>query len=360
MIKELVFILCLPDDSCFSWEAEVFVNNVRSLGYTEEIRFLVFHPHDRLEQPINLRWLNFEKRQKSNNVRVFFYQDRSNFLQNHIKQVDYIPLLRLHLLAWHFDQYKELNEKAIYYCDSDTLFTKYLDFAPFLDDDICYLSRTNYLDGDYFESKFNDCISKEKETELRAIDPIERLSKEVGISLQIIRDNKENTGGAQYLLKNVNSEFWARALHFCKLIRFYLRNINAGFFESENKGYQSWCADMWAVLWTLWATEHKTQCPKEFDFAWATDKPERWDEVYIFHNSGDLTQPGFFNKRAAQYIAPYSQVTPFDDIKENNFTKEFCTYLYVEAILKTKKDLNYQFVIQKDRILELPKLINNG
>jgi hypothetical protein len=336
-MKEMIFLSAAPDDLQFLWQYEVFVDNVRGLGYENEIRILLFLPYDRLNKGWNPRWLEFAEAQKDNNVKVYLYADQDNFLNKHIRQAGYVSLLRPHILAKHFLQFPELKDKAIFYHDSDIVFTKYLDFTSLLDDDICYLSNTNgYINSDYFDRKFNEC-KPGLEEDLKKIDPMARLAESIGITRQICEANKENSGGAQYLLKNVDGDFWVKVVNDAKMIKIYLAAVNDHFFESENKGYQSWCADMWAVLWNLWATNHETKVVKELDFAWATDPIEKWDQVNIFHNAGVThTHEGFFNKSKQAYVN--NELTPFDDVEENNFTKEFCTHNYVNAILKTKEN----------------------
>jgi hypothetical protein len=48
---------------------------------------------------------------------------------------------------------------------------------------------------------------------------------------------------------------------------------------------------MWAVLWCLWKLGKQTVPHKFFDFAWATDTIERYNECNIYHNAG-VTESG--------------------------------------------------------------------
>jgi len=108
----------------------------------------------------------------------------------------------------------------------------------------------------------------------------------VGITREICEKNNLHSGGAQYLLKNIGSSFWEKCIGDCIMIRQYLQNVNRQFFENENKGYQSWCADMWAVLWNLWLREQETKIIPEMEFAWSTDNIKKLDRVTILHNAG--------------------------------------------------------------------------
>jgi hypothetical protein len=72
----------------------------------------------------------------------------------------------------------------------------------------------------------------------------------------------------------------------CIIIRKYLQHINKQFFASEEKGFQSWCADMWAVLWNLWLRDIETKNISEMDFSWASDPIEKVHKLGMFHNDG--------------------------------------------------------------------------
>lgn len=336
--REMIFVSAAPDDLYFSWQYEIFIENVRRLGYTEEIRVLLFLPHNRIPFGWNPVWETLEERYKDQNVKFYRYEDNENLLRA-ITKIEYIPLLRPHVLKRHFNEHPELKEKAIFYHDSDIVFTKYLDFTPFLDDDICYLSDTkSYIDSDYWDRKIED-VKPEMVDTFREIDPLDTAAKLIGINREICEKNRDSSGGAQYLLKNIDSKFWEDVLFGCVKLRAYLYynigGINRRLFESENKGYQSWCVDMWAVLWNLWKRDQPTFIPPEMDFAHATDDIEKWDKLYLYHDAGaNNNTPDLFFKRAQPYVD--NERTPFeDDLSYVNNTK--CSFLYKEEMEKIKQ-----------------------
>ena len=144
----------------------------------------------------------------------------------------------------------------------------------------------------------------------------------------------------------------------------YLSNLNKRFMkgetpsEKENNGYQSWCADMWAVLYNLWARDFETRTPKSMDFAWSTDKLEKLQNVSILHNAGvtgdsklrtrekDKDGKNIEVEAPAFYKGNYASTTPFDDekylkdTKNHYITSTYCNSYYIEQILKTKQNLN--------------------
>lgn len=333
-MKEMIFVSCAPDDMYFSWQYEVFIENVRRLGYDNEIRILLYLPHDRISKGWNPRWNIVEDRYRDQNVKIFRYPDTENFLRT-IQGVQYIPLLRPYLLKKHFSEHPELSEKAIFYHDSDIVFTKYLDFSPYLSDDINYMSDTkSYINSDYWDSKIKDVIP-EKLDEYKKIDPLVQCSAPFCVTRSMHEQYKDVSGGAQYLLKNIDGNFWNMVLEGCQMIRAYLNynlgGINRRFFKNEAEGFQSWCADMWSILWSLWGLGFKTDTPKDFDFAWATDSTEKWNNVYMYHDAGvgGENERYLFNKRSRPYVN--NIITPFED----NLTfvsKDYCSSKYVEQI----------------------------
>lgn len=332
MSKELIFMSCQPDDLLFSWQTETFIENIRRLGYDNEIRILLFVPHDRLmSSGKNIRYQNLEERYKNQNVKFFWYEDHENFLyQMHL--YNYVPLLRPHILEKHFREYPELKEKAIFYHDSDIVFTQKWDINKFKDDDINYLSDTrSYINSEYFDSKSKD-VKEEMKDAYQTVDVLALCTKFVGITREICEKNKENSGGAQYLLKNIDADFWRDVKESCMKIRnFLLKVINPRFFNSENEGFQSWCADMWAVLWNLWKREQQTLTPIEMDFAWATDGKEKWSRVNIYHDAGvggDNTKY-LFDKRDWKYVN--NLTIPFYE-DNSHVSNDYCSRKYVEEL----------------------------
>ncbi len=341
-MKDLVFISCQPDDKVFEWQIDVQLHNFRKYGYADRARVLVFLPSDRLHKGFNPGWKQLEK--KYPEVKFFYYEDTEDILNTSIRRIGYIPLLRPWMLKKHFAEYPELEDKAIFYHDSDVIFTRRLDFTPFLydGDEDCYLSDTrSYIAASYFDSKAKDVLESKKE-DYAKIDVLDSSMKLFGLTRQDAVDNENGSGGAQYLLKNINSKFWEDVYEGCINIRTHLRNINTRYFESEDKGFQSWCADMWSVLWNLWKRGVKTYCPKELDFAWATDKISKWREVYIYHDAGAGSNPIYttepdgtkkehrlFFKREMKYVNNISSPLQED---LSYVSKDFCSSGYVREI----------------------------
>lgn len=295
-MRELVFVQVTPDDNRFVWETEVMIENFIGVGYRHELHNIVFTPHNR--KP-NKLFKKLQAKYKDKPYIKFFFYKGTKSLTKDIEMIQYIPLLRPYCLEKHFRRYRELEGCAVFYHDSDILWTKKLDFEPFIqdEDDTCYLSYTgDYLNFDYIVRKVGDA-RPDKMSEIISQKVIPTFFDNFGISMQVMKENNSHTGGAQSLLKNINYRFWREIYNACRIIKPFFNLFNQMYMpgntisEREANGYQSWAlADMGGLIWTLWKHGVTTRCPKEFDFAWATDMRERLKDVYIFHNAGVVSE----------------------------------------------------------------------
>jgi len=336
-MDKLHFLTCQPSDLYFVWQLQIQLTNFRKYGLSDCCSVLVWRKFD---NPVTRR--DFQKEWKSLESKFpevkFYYQDNDGQLSTMIQSVGYIPLLRPWLLAKHFIVHPELKNDNIFYLDSDVVFTREPKFDNLLENNICQLSNTkSYIAASYFDSKEKDVLPHKLE-EYKKIDVLDGIMKLFGLSRHDAVTNEEGSGGAQYILKNIDHFFWQDVFKGCILIRNYLTNINRNYFENEDKGFQVWCADMWSILYNLWKRGIKTDCPKEMDFCWATDARSRWDEVQIYHDAGASTRPireghKLFHKREAKYIN--NTGTPFED--DLSFvSSEYCSKNYVACIEEAK------------------------
>jgi hypothetical protein len=339
-MKDLRFICVQPCDTYYTWQVHAWIESLKELGYSDKATVIVFTPGFRQR---NTKWDDIVKLYPE--VEFVFYRDNRNDVTN--KLAIYIPILRPWCLTKYFADRPEMKYKAIFYCDSDVLFTKNLDIQKFLNDDICYLSDTNsYINASYFDSKEKDVLP-EKLEEYKKIDVLNEAASIVGINREICEKNNLHSGGAQYLLKNIDAAFWAKVYNDCVLIRRYLISINKKYFANENKGFQGWCSDMWAVLWNLWNKGHETKVVKELDFAWATDPLSKLANVAIFHNAGIVSDTA--NGYPAFYKGKYHQGSdPFKDphiniVLENEQSKKYCTHFYLTHLMKIKEKYKLEY-----------------
>lgn len=338
-MKDLKFIQACPDDDYYIWQVHTWLESLRNIGKSDKAISLIFTPKDR---SFNYKWRKVELLYPESEF--FYVKDEDNVSK--LLGI-YIPVLRPYCLMKYFNAHPEMVNKAIFYCDCDVVFTKHFNIDQFVDDDINYMSNTNsYINASYFDSKTKD-VNPEKLDKYKEIDVLAGATSLIGITREIAEKNNDHSGGAQYLLKNIGGSFWEKVIGDCLNIRVYLMNINKNFFETENKGFQSWCADMWAVLWNLWLREQETRVVPELDFAWSTDNVEKLNTVGILHNAG--ISDNFREDVPVFYKGNYhSGKDPFSDphlqiVLNNEKSKALCNYYYLEQMINIKNKYNLDY-----------------
>lgn len=338
-MKDLRFVCVQPDDTYFTWQVHLWLESLKEIGHSDKAIVLIYIPTDREK---NAKWQQIIDLYPE--AEFHFYKDQGE-LDKYLPI--YIPILRPWTLWKHFKANPELSNKAIFYCDSDVLFTKNFNVDDYTQDDICYLSDTNsYINATYFESKEKDVLPNKLE-EYKTRDILGEVMSLVGVEKQVAYDNNEHSGGAQYFLKDVDATFWNKVMNDTLLIRTYLQKVNRDFFENESKGYQSWCADMWGVLWNLWFRGQETKVISEMNFSWATDPIERLEENTLFHNAGIVSpHNGTYN---CFYKGKYhnggdpTKDPHLDAVLNDETSQKYCTWFYANKLkeLKNKYNLNY-------------------
>ena len=312
-MKNLRYICVQPRILYYAWQVEIMINNFIKQGINpNNIDILVaWNPNDDTSKPENIEaWNKLASHYSS--VRFFFYQDTRE------QPIYYISSVRPNVLKQHFKAHPELESEAIFYHDCDIIFTRKPNFNAFLNDNIWYLSNTNsYINYDYIISKGQDVYNKM--CEIIQIDPI------------IPRLMNSNSGGAQYIMKNVNWKYWEYVEQDSENLFKEITelNIQKKAVDPNYHELQIWCADMWAVLWNGWLAGNETKIVSEMDFSWATDSSNRWNETTIYHNAGATCGCG-----GLFYKALYMNILPYD-IEIEKFDKEKNCYNYVLEIKET-------------------------
>jgi hypothetical protein len=253
-------------------------------------------------------------------VRFFFYK------KTPCDNYGYIPILRPDILEQHFLRFPDLSSEAIFYHDSDIIFRELPDFNKLLNDKIWYFSDTaSYIGSNYIKSK--------------SIDLFESMCNISGVSKDLVEKNESNSGGAQYLMKDVDYLFW-RDVKFVSLdlYKYMSERENTerqALSDEELKTYnpiQKWCADMWAVFWCGLKRGAEIRISEELSFSWgSTQGQKEWNKHKIYHNAGVVSNQG----GKVFYKGEFIDKSPFDsDFSEIDSNHN--TYNYVQAILYAK------------------------
>ncbi len=330
MIPEnLIFISAQPHDIYFAWQIEVQACNFRKHGISDRMHVIVWFPDNQKRkaeggkiEEINTKiWAEIAK--KYPEIKFAFIKDEGVDLKL------YIPQIRPHILGRYFDQHPELSEKIIFYHDSDIIFNFLPDFETLCVDTINWQSDTSgYLDYNYLHKK-------EEQGKIPEDEAVDILAKIGNVTVDTFKSYTGKTGGAQYIFKGIDGEFWKdierQVLEIRKAFWFGSPNsINSKYFSSESAGFQSWCADMWAVNMALWSRNKVTDVTPQLDFSWATDGAETYKRKPIFHNAGVVgSATGLFYKGKWMTKSPigHKHIVP-----ENT-----ASYYYVKAIEEASK-----------------------
>jgi hypothetical protein len=334
-----ILITCQPDDQYFIWQNHLYVESCLQQGFEEEqIHILLYKPKGR---DYNENWEKLKNCHPKLNIFVYEDDGVQSFLPI------YIPILRPHILSQHFKKFPNLEKETIIYTDCDILWIKGLDIEKFYNDDICYISDAkSYLNNSYFESKKRDILDEKKE-EAFSRDFLKEICDIVGIPKEIAIENNNNTGGVQYILKNVSSAFWKKVEVDTLNIRTHLLGVNRQFYKNENAGIQSWCADLWAVLFNLWYHNKNVKVIPEMDFAWSTDPLEKLNSNAILHNAGivSVNHGGWkaFYKGKYHSGGDPTKDPHLNDVLNDVTTQKHCNWYYANELkkLSIKYNLNY-------------------
>jgi len=313
--KKMTFICAQPDVPYFHWQVEVLIHNFMKNGINPNWIEILFA----YDETISNEGLSLARKYPF--VRFFFYK------KTPCDNYGYIPILRPDILEQHFIKYPQLSGEIIFYHDSDIIFRELPDFNSLLNDDIWYLSDTvSYIGSEYIKSKSDKILTD--------------MCNIAGISRDLVEQNNKNSGGAQYLMKNIDHLFW-RDVKFVSL-DLYKYMLDAEIEERKTltedqlKTYnpiQKWCADMWGVLWCGLKRGNEIRLSDELGFSWGSSwGTHEWQKHKIMHNAGvsDNCNGKCFHKAEFMNKSPWDH--DFSTIDPNSNS-----YNYVQAILYAKE-----------------------
>lgn len=215
-------------------------------------------------------WRKLERHYK--NVSFYFYTDTREW------DNDYPPSLQSHILSKHWKENPWMAKEMVFFHDADVIFTRPFDFSPYLNDKIWYLSDTvSYIGSEYIQSKGE-----------RVLDKMCEVAK---IDKQLVIDNQPNSGGAQKLIKFVPPQYWDEVFDMSMNLWKEIPPLSAEIKKEKGNSYhvlQHWTMSMWGELWQAWKWGKPTKVVKEFDFHFAIDNIDTWEDKPFFHNAGVL------------------------------------------------------------------------
>jgi hypothetical protein len=335
----MLFLSAQPDDYYFLWQLELQLFNFHQLQIPKEnIHVLIaFDPQRGLRN-------EFKELIEENQYATFFtYPDKR-------ERRGYPSAIRPHIIKQHLIAFPALHQEAIFYHDSDILFSSLPDFEKLLQDDTWYVSDTrSYLDSRYIISAAGEKL-------------LYRMCDIVHISPQVVMAHDDNVGGAQYLLKNTSYAFWDKVEKDCESIYKLLSDhntregekyyIETGNPVSKYHGIQAWCADMWAVLWNARLFGYEVKIHTDIDFCWPYESLNRKKKILHYSGKVDKENEKLFCKTRYIHYPPY-----YDHLE--NINKDSCSYLIVETIRHYLKESESERINLSDVTFLIPVRIDS-
>jgi len=298
--KPITLICVQPCILYYAWQIEVMLTNFKELGLEKHFDIHCLFAYNKTESDWQKKVQTIQK--VENNLKsvaqFFYYEDTRKY------PISYISSIRPNVLKQHFYALPYLKEDTIFYHDCDIVFTKFPDFLPRLiqNDVNWYVSDTiSYIGSEYIISKGEDVIDK--------------MCEIVGINKELVKRKEYQSGGAQYVMKGCDWQFFNKMEIDSEMLFKEITNLNIEKkrLDPTHHELQIWCADMWALLWGAWMRGYHTNVIPELSFCWATDNIENWEKKYIFHNAGVTSDAKhLFNKTDFRDSLPYELNNTFD------------------------------------------------
>ena len=313
-----LFVTSQPDVPYFHWQIKVYVYNFIELGIPPKnihvLLGIVKSGDEPTEESLKLKDLG---------INVHHYDDDR-------EDKSYIPSIKPFLISKWLKENPQYGE-SFFLHDSDIVFRVLPDFEKLMGDDITYLSDTiGYIGYNYIK----DCCNRyeKKHTNTYEGQLLDEMTDVVGLEVECVKCNQENSGGGQYLIKNTNYELWFKIYNDCVPLYNKMLDYQKRFPISPGE-IQFWTAEMWSLLWNLWLGGFETKITDEFDFSWATDSVEIYEKKPILHMAGVTDNM----KGHTFYKGEFLNVSPINKIKENKrhfdyVKKDSSTSKYVEII----------------------------
>ncbi len=330
--NNLIFISAQPDEIYFHWQVSLYLYQFAKHGIISKC-YALFGYTEKTPSDYVIKLAT-----KYPNVK--YYKDTRKDTK---KGGKYPPSIRPHILAKFFKDFPNLG-RNVFYHDSDIFLTKLPRFDLMLGpyDQIGYLSNTiSYIGYNYI--KLCSERYKEKHQLLQDLDIFYGMCDVMKIDPEIVKQNENNSGGAQYLLRDIDYAFWSECEIKCDQLYDYLAN-----YENRYRivhPIQKWTTDMWVVLWTYWKQGKNTKIHNELDFSWGTGTVDDYNRLNIFHlagitaaNSSDKFHKGRYTKQLI-FDAYIKNPNIFNHVSRTN-----ATYEYVNVI---KEYINNIYLVEK-------------
>ena len=312
----MIFLSAQPDETYFHWQVEIYLYQFAKHGIADQC-YALFGYREAPSMPA----IELSKKFKH----VLLYKDDRVLPASNA----YVLTIRPHLFQKFFADHPELTA-AVFYHDSDIFLVQMPRFELMLGDDYHYMSNTIFYIGyNYIESCQKRYNAKHPAATL---DPVvQHMCDCVGISVELVKQNENNSGGAQLLLKHIDASFWAEAEPLFQKMYDCLKAYDAKY--PIETGIQVWTAEMWVIPWLLWKRGGQTRIHGDLSFSWATGTVTDYHKHRIFHLAGVTKE----NCKGKFFKADYHTKNVFREYARDKtifdgISSRSATYEYVKVL----------------------------
>lgn len=291
------YVSVITDYTYLLWQQEIQAFNFRKLGILDDLVVVVLH-----DPGIPL----------SDHARQLGTLVQTHYFENDQPRRHYTPSNKPWGLMKLLEQHPEYGHR-LFLLDSDVIFRETLDFTK-LEGPTWYVSDSGavgYLGYNYLKAMLGH-------------EQVEEMANLVGLTAERLQLEQPNSGGAQYYMKDVTSEFCRTVAHdSIKLYDWAIQQKR----ESGTYKIQVWTAEMWSWLWNAFKTVPVRTHP-EMNFAWAAHTLSDWETQKMLHLAGVVgTEKGCFFKGKYTQQIPWEVESNFDFVDRSR-----CWGPYVELI----------------------------
>lgn len=317
MKEKLVFVTAQPDVPYFHWQVRVYTQNFVDLGINPNKIHVIFGMVQGNTEPTKE---SLELKELGINVHHYL-DDR--------QKKHYIPSIKPFLIYKWLEENPEYG-KCFFLHDADIIFRELPDFNKLLSDDTIYLSDTiGYIGYNYINSCCERYESQHPNSEKNQL--LQEMVDVIGLTIEDVKENQNNSGGGQYIIKNTSWELWFKIYYDCVPLYDQMLSYQKRFPISPGE-IQFWTAEMWSLLWNLWYFGLETKVVEDLSFSWATDSISTYEKHPILHMAGvtqDLKEKKFFK-------GDYINVNPLEKLKSDI---DFFEYIEQESATRKYIDI---------------------
>lgn len=324
----MIYLTAQSDDYYYTWQLAIQFANFRSLNIRkEQIHVLFsFDPEIGLKEDVRQFLIDHEHA-----ATFFLYADDR-------EQRRYRSSVRPNIIKKHYAANPYLEKEAVFYHDCDIVFSRDLPLERLLADEHWYFSDTSIYTGVTYLQQFGTST-------------VETLAGVIGIDPNLIFDNDSAVGGAQCLIKNATVSFWECIERDSEALYAYMEDHTEDFCFDGPAGkvyIQSWCSDMWAMLWNAWRFSFAVKVPAELDFCWPERPLAEWETYHIFHNTGITAGSRLFDK--TRFIKKTPLFRFYDEIDHAACQIRYIDMLhdYEKSYYRDLSDVSVLFQIKVD------------